>query len=464
MAVICKLGAILMTSHGRQVNHIEHLIDKKMLNTFAIPIDKYKCIVYAPLKGIAFYASTNAINIINKLAEGEPLTVTEINSAVYKKIIDLDLHTIENMINEKVAVKKQEIFDPSKLVIIPTEGCNLGCTYCYASAVPVKDRIEWNLIEKGIQMIIENASMKNDKKASVTFYGGGEPTIHWDLLVNTVEYGQILAKNKSVKFNCKIITNGTLLDEDKVIWLKNNSIGLNLSFDILPDVQLFQRPYANGNNSHSKVMKTIALLTKHGCKFNVRATVTENNLLSMVETVEFIHEHLNQITKIHLEPSTGIGRSINTSTREPLDKVFVSEFLKAYNRGKELGIIVRCSMSDSLGNLKGRFCNPEFTITSSGKLTACHRYSRDETTNSEIFMYGNYDKTTNEFVVDLDKLNSLSDANVHNFSGCNNCFAKYNCAGDCLSTRVKDGEIPQYGNRCYMVRELLKESLIEKLT
>ena len=434
-----------------------------MQNTFAIPIDNDKCIVYAPLKGVAFYSSKNAIGIIDKIVNHQQLTESEGSSIVYQKIKELGLNIIDNKIDERVAVKKQEVFDPTKLIIIPTEGCNLGCTYCYASAVPVKDKIEWTLIEKGIQMIITNASHTKNKKANITFYGGGEPTIHWDLLVKTVIYAQELAKENSVNFNCKIITNGTLLDEEKIIWIKNNRISLSLSFDILPDVQLFQRPYANGNNSHSKVMKTISLLTKHSCIFNIRATVTENNLLSMVETVEFIHTHLNQIKRIHLEPSTLAGRSIETSTKEPMDKVFVEEFLKAYRRGKELGIYVRCSMSDTLGRLRGRFCNTEFTITSTGKLTACHRYSREETNNSSLFMYGHYDKSSKEFIIDMDKLNSIGDANVHNFSGCNNCFAKYNCAGDCLSARVKDEEIPQYGPRCFIVRELLKESIVEKL-
>ena len=210
-------------------------------------------------------------------------------------------------------------------------------------------------------------------------------------------------------------------------------------------------------------MKTIELLQKHGVKFGIRATVTENNLLSMVETVDFIHEYLPNVNRVQLEPSTVIGRSFETGTYSPYQEVFVKEFLKAYEYGKKLGVKVRCSMSDMLGRVKARACMPEFTVTSNNSISACHRYSKPDTPNARVFTYGQFSPETKKWEIDQDKYKSILKANVHNYAGCKDCFARFNCAGDCLSTRVSQDKIEPEGQRCYMVREFLKASLLEKI-
>jgi uncharacterized protein len=432
-----------------------------MRKIFSIPIDSKNSIVYAPLHGVVLQTGSMANSLVDKIEGAANLTEQDFNSNIYKTFEKIGLTKPNSSLEKQVEINTPDLFEPAALTIIPTEGCNLGCTYCYASAMPIKDKILWEKIAIAADTVVVNVNKIGKKSIKITFYGGGEPTVHFDLIKKTFEYVQ--QKAPGIKVHGTLITNGTLLDLEKVKWLKANEVAISLSFDVLPDVQHFQRPYANGTNSHNKVMKAIAIMEEVGIKFGIRATVTENNLLSLVDTVEFVREHLPNVKRIHLEPSTVIGRSLQTGTQAPYDQIFVQEFKKAYDLGKKYGIKVRNSMSENMGKLRGRACMPEFTITSSDTISACHRYSRPETPNAKLFTYGSFNQEKQEWEIDNEKYKTILNANVHHFPGCKDCFARYNCAGDCLSTRVDRDTVEDSGQRCYMVREMLKMQLLEKI-
>ena len=433
-----------------------------MKDLFYIPIDE-KCIIYMPQRDLAFYADKEAIPIVDKIRNGEVLSIEDQKSVIFQQIDKIrDKYPRVKELIDKPKFDETN-FLPTKAIIIPTETCNLGCTYCYASAMPIKDKISWEFIENTIEFITKNAITKKGKAIGITFYGGGEPTLQWNYIEQAVDLLNLKCKNHKLEHNCTIITNGTLLTENRIDWIIKNNINIQISFDVLPDVQLVQRPFANEKNSHSKVVETINLFQEKKYKINLRCTITENNLLSMSETVNYIFDNFKSIKTIHLEPSTTIGRSLSTSTYEPNDTVFIREFIKAFELGQELGIYVYCSMSDNVGKIKSRFCNTEFTVTSNGAITACHRYSREETPNSKLFMYGKFNAETKKFDVDLEKLNNIDSFNGKNYSNCKDCYAQYNCAGDCLSTRVSQDEVLKDGQRCNIVRELLKYDLLREL-
>lgn len=432
-----------------------------MLNTdvFTIPLNHKLQIVYIPLKQVTFLVNNESVKIINLLRTGKNPSNKNINHAIIRRLTELSV--IGNKKNDKISLLPNFKIKPTKVVILPTETCNLGCTYCYAGALPLKNRIKWEAIEAAVNLIIHNAKLAVNKNGSITFLGGGEPTVHWDLLVRTTDFARNKSKSEKVKLHISLVTNGTLLTEEKINWLSINMDHITVSFDILPSIQNEQRPYAGGLNSYEKVEQTIKILLKYKCSIGIRSTITQNSVSYMSKMVKYLDKTLKGINKIQFEPLTELGRSLTTNTVAPDQHLFVKEFFKARRIGQKLGIKIDCSMSNIINKLRRRFCYNEFSITSEGLVTGCHRFSRINTNSAATFIYGYFDGQ--KYIFNKKKFISLQSANVFKFKKCDNCFAKWNCAGDCLATRIYDNKISQIGKRCYIVRNILKATLIERL-
>jgi uncharacterized protein len=110
------------------------------------------------------------------------------------------------------------------LEVSVTEKCNLGCPYCY-----VANRPTWmtkEVFDKGMQDLPKLMQKSGDKDYHVSFFGG-EPLLNWELITHAVPY--LKSDNKCKGIN--IITNLTMIDQEKANYLKENSVGVSWSFD-----------------------------------------------------------------------------------------------------------------------------------------------------------------------------------------------------------------------------------------
>jgi uncharacterized protein len=110
------------------------------------------------------------------------------------------------------------------LEVSVTEKCNLGCPYCY-----VANRPTWmtkEVFDQGMEDLTKLMQKSGDKDYHVSFFGG-EPLLNWELITHAVPY---LKSDKRCK-GINIITNLTMIDEEKANYLKENSVGVSWSFD-----------------------------------------------------------------------------------------------------------------------------------------------------------------------------------------------------------------------------------------
>ena len=75
---------------------------------------------------------------------------------------------------------------------------------------------------------IDDFLLRSAKECHIVFYGG-EPLMAIDVIKEAVEYVKNTITNKHVQFS--IITNGTLLTEENVLFLINNNFYLQVSLD-----------------------------------------------------------------------------------------------------------------------------------------------------------------------------------------------------------------------------------------
>lgn len=114
-----------------------------------------------------------------------------------------------------------------------TGKCNLRCKYCYEN----KNNTEISFDH--IKALIDNEIKTNSNHSVITFYGG-EPLLRKDLIYQTVDY--IKTKESSTKFYFGMTTNGMLMDDKFIQYIKeNNFISIAYSFDGNKDVQNLNR-------------------------------------------------------------------------------------------------------------------------------------------------------------------------------------------------------------------------------
>lgn len=157
--------------------------------------------------------------------------------------------------------------------------CNLNCAYCYylhkegLLHQPHAPRMSDEILEAHIRQYIEA-----QQAPEVIFsWQGGEPTLlGLDFFHRVVEL-QAKYKKPGQRVENDLQTNGTLLDEKWVLFLKEQHFLVGLSCDGPRALHDRYRVTKGGGPTHAKVVAAARLLKKHGVPFNILCVVNREN-------------------------------------------------------------------------------------------------------------------------------------------------------------------------------------------
>lgn len=406
---------------------------------FIIKSKLYDNIVYSPLRRVLFSGNKKAMDIVRKYLSGEKLTDYEFNSEVYKYLQTIDNHHIDQTDNYLQTIG-------NSLTIILTHICNLGCAYCYAQNQRSTDCLNQTKIKVAIDYYVRNSTNSRNKK--IVFIGGGEPTIAWGTFRYAIEY--IRDTYKDLNISCSLITNGTLLTIEKLEFLKKYEIRIVFSFDILPEIQNNQRSFLDGRPTFHLIDKNIKKAYEVGVDIvGIRSTITPLNVNLMQEMVHFVSKNYPLIKLLNFEPVTSC-----TNTKSFYDE-YIENFFITRNVAAERGVVVYNSISISCNTLKERFCQREFCITPTGDITTCHRISSSNEPLYDNFKIG-YVSDTNVYI-DEKQINTILSLKQP-LAQCDTCFAKYHCAGGCVSERMQLSK-EQKELKCNFTKEIILKLL-----
>lgn len=168
--------------------------------------------------------------------------------------------------------------------------CNLKCKYCHFSEKNVYIKNEYMNIFIILDNIIAHINKYNINMFKLGFVGNGEPLLEYDNIKKYILY----IKNyiKQGKIHVYIITNGLLLDEEKLSFFKKYSISVGVSLDGIKNIHDKLRC-----NSFDKVMKNIELYKKINNEYPpMNCTVGKEVLECTQETIKFFSVFKNRIT------------------------------------------------------------------------------------------------------------------------------------------------------------------------
>lgn len=164
---------------------------------------------------------------------------------------------------------------PNVVFLGVTARCNLKCKYCFVKQHNTDMSLE--TARNAVNIAVENAKA-HDEKASVVFFGG-EPLLMYDEIMVPIieEYHEVA--------DFTFTTNATLLDEDKVDFLRKYEVVPLISLDGVKEVQDSQRP-GWGFSSFDSVLNNIPYILFRFPDVTMRATVSKEFIPKIYESFE----------------------------------------------------------------------------------------------------------------------------------------------------------------------------------
>lgn len=152
-----------------------------------------------------------------------------------------------------------------------TEQCNLRCSYCYFRESHAKRCavMSDDVMEASVRLAVKRSIELRDSFLNITFFGG-EPLLRMDFIKKTVKFTKGLVKQNSSKlgkpFRLRFVldTNGTLLTDNIVDYLKKEKFLVTLSLDGSEKRHDISRVTIDGKGSFKKIKPFIPALVEMG--------------------------------------------------------------------------------------------------------------------------------------------------------------------------------------------------------
>ncbi len=174
-----------------------------------------------------------------------------------------------------------------ELTILPTDGCNFDCIYCYQSE---PYHVICEEVKENLYKYLEN-NLKYFEYLVIDWFGG-EPLLVKEIVVEMTEKILEICKRNKVAFVGRMTTNGSRIDLNTFQTLiKCHILYYQITIDGTEMIHNKQRPLKNGQNSYQIIINNLMAIRDQvkSRLFNIliRINVTKTILDNMDEFLEF---------------------------------------------------------------------------------------------------------------------------------------------------------------------------------
>ena len=174
-----------------------------------------------------------------------------------------------------------------------TECCNLRCRYCYykESHKNRSANMSDEVMEATLRLAVKKIVEQNHHDLNITFFGG-EPLLRLDFIKKTVKFSKTLIKeNKAIlpkdfELGFAVNTNGTLLSDEAIKFLKREKFGVFLSLDGPQKRHDLARITADGSGSFKAIAPYIPAMVELNAI--VLMVVTPESVKGLADAVKWV--------------------------------------------------------------------------------------------------------------------------------------------------------------------------------
>lgn len=347
-----------------------------------------------------------------------------------EKLIKNEFDFLENEDTTKESLPEINL----QSIILPISGhCNLRCSYCFAQNKGDFGFSDINS-QKAKEIIDYTFKNNNAEFACTINFFGGEPLLNIRTIEETIKYTK--EKYSDRKINFSITTNGTILNKKILTLIKENNIGVLLSYDGPLELGS-HRIYTNGKHTNSKVIKNIELLKTENIKFQLRATIP-SDCNSMKDVYEYFESLNIPFAAVLAYKSRNTDESCIYDGKLDFFEEQYKALLDFYIFRIKNKLPINCySIRNDIWLLerhetKNYSCAGGvnlFAIIDNGNIFSCEHLAFHEK-----YRIGNITSG-----IDKETLSEMQPQNVNEIAGCKECWVRYLCAGGCFSEKILTG-------------------------
>ncbi|MEO0095175.1 MAG: radical SAM protein [candidate division WOR-3 bacterium] len=414
------------------------------------------CLIYIPDKQALFTSNPLTANVLNAYYNnGESiddicaqyLLKREEIANIVKMIESLPCHTNISAENNRHDIE---------IMVNLAHDCNLRCDYCYAQAGTYglkRELMHEDIGRKCIEFF--NLNYKNTNLHFLFF--GGEPMLNFRTLKEICEISENINPDNNNIFRFRIISNGTILTDEIIDYMKRFKIGFTVSIDGPQFIHDHLRKYPNGTGSYKKIIVNLTRLKKRypDCPIIYEATYT-----SVHEKYGYTPADLKMFFEIELGLKNGSiipvfqTKYVSSNLKPTYFSNTPTEFLE---KGDFIGNPLFYPLSYFVAKRKPRYvCYTgisHFTVTPNGDIYPCQLFIGTENLLMGNVTNKHWGSKYNEV------LNNLSGFDKEKNPVCMKCWAKYLCK-DCPGNIYQEtGNLIMPTDRCdkkkYSIEALL---------
>lgn len=413
------------------------------------------------LELLNFFEKTRMLNEAYEIYQGDIKTLLD-------TFID-NYYIIEESFDERKFLKeKQEKIlnqilngeNLSRLELVISNQCNLGCPYClhFKNNHTCKRRddrqnMSKEVAKKSIDRFLQKLKEVGNKDVRIHF-GNGEPLLNWEIMKFCMEYTSNI---KDFDFTYAVNTNLTLLDLEKALVLKKYNVSIGTSIDGLKEEHDKIRKTLNGEGTFDKVHESMLMLKSIDYPLeSFSITVTEKNFKSIdYDLIDFAYDMGLKGISIDFD-------LVDTTNISAEDSVNLILRLRKYAFGKGL---------DFNGTWETPYRHLMFYSWLDGPYAFCPAMEGNTVefgTNGNLKVCGH----TNTVVGNTENFNDIFTENgsygkliksrqTGNNMNCLNCPIEGCCTGQCHVTLESSKKNPKLMKNMCKYMKLMTKSLIE---
>ena len=334
-------------------------------------------------------------------------------------------------------IHREDRISGDDVALFVAQECNMRCVYCYGvggeygggglmSEETALRAVDW--------LMVNSLSARN---VDIGFFGG-EPLLNFPLMQKVVSYARAKAEEKGKQVNFGLTTNGSILSDEIITFLRDEKIDPLISFDGPPEYQNRQRPFKDGSGSYDKILANVRKLSAALPRVRGRATLFGDGdpfrIKEAMEHAGFTTFFISEASPVILSARPAEaplnddfgGQTLERMTAyncKEVDRLLA--LIKERKIEKDAPPVLLSAVADMvLGQNRGYGCaigKTAVAVSVTGDIYPCHRFvGMEEARMGNIADYR------------VDGLNVYHRAVVDHLPECRKCWARYYCGGGCF--------------------------------
>ena len=422
-------------------------------DVFLIPCND-KFVLHAPLHGLSALLNKRAADALRASLRSDHAASAE--PSVQQLVARISTPPAS------FKLENDKVFAPRQLGLLPTNDCNMRCSYCSVAAGHGNiDRMSEAVCEAALRF---QAGVVEEHKlpAFEVNYFGGEPFFNWSLVTYCDGAGRKLADALGVPFCAACDTNGCM-PADHARWVGRHMRFVVVSLDGAPVWHDAMRRDRNDKGTFETIARNLHIFEDEGLPYAIRCNVTAEMAGALPDIAEYLCETFHP-RAINFEPVLAQGSCRDTDLSLADMPAFAHGVMAAGAVLRRHGVRTKLSMAcpERVGPTNCGVAGDNCIVTPDGLVVACYAANHRHAPHAQTFAIGQVDLEARTLRIDANRVRKMRKFEAGHIPACQTCFCKWSCAGGCR-LHHRPGETAEAEAVCEATRTLTLWRVLEDL-